>query len=299
LNGCSTDNIGVTSFSIAPNSSSFTCDDLGTNEVELTIADPAGNTATCTSMVTVVDSLAPVFFANALFDVNRECSLSEFPPVNGFDNCGGSFTATTTATLPIENQGTTVVTWTYDDGNGNMITGNQNIIINDDIAPIVLTQDITIDLNGNPDISITPAQIDNGSTDNCTITSTVLDVTTFDEIGVYSVQLSVTDGNNNTASETATVTVIDSFVSSTDDLFASHFQVYPNPASENIFIKFNNNAITTVDIQVYNVTGNLVKTVNAYQSEESLDMNGLTNGLYLLEIENGGRRSYVKVVVAK
>lgn len=41
------------------------------------------------------------------------------------------------ATLPITSQGTTVVTWTYDDGNGNTSTQNQNIVIQDITNPVI------------------------------------------------------------------------------------------------------------------------------------------------------------------
>ena len=52
------------------------------------------------------------------------------------DNCGGAITGTTTTTFPITAQGTTAITWTYDDGNGNTITQTQNVIIDDVTAPV-------------------------------------------------------------------------------------------------------------------------------------------------------------------
>jgi hypothetical protein len=38
-------------------------------------------------------------------------------------------TGTTTAVFPLTNAGTTTVTWTFDDGNGNTTTANQSITI--------------------------------------------------------------------------------------------------------------------------------------------------------------------------
>ena len=46
--------------------------------------------------------------------------------------------------FPITAQGTTVVTWTFNDGNGNSVTANQNVIIDDTVAPICATKNITI-----------------------------------------------------------------------------------------------------------------------------------------------------------
>lgn len=56
------------------------------------------------------------------------CSLTP-PAPTATDNCGGTIFGTTTSTFPITAPGTTTVTWTYDDGNGNTISQNQDIRI--------------------------------------------------------------------------------------------------------------------------------------------------------------------------
>jgi hypothetical protein len=70
--------------------------------------------------------------------------------------------------------------------------------------------DITIDLDLNGDASITPAQVDNVSNDNCvtiTLTSVTPNAFTCLNVGPNTVTLLVTDGNNNTDDCTATVNV--------------------------------------------------------------------------------------------
>ncbi|MBI9035225.1 MAG: T9SS type A sorting domain-containing protein, partial [Bacteroidales bacterium] len=81
----------------------------------------------------------------------------------------------------------------------------------DNIDPIVLTQNITVQLDENGLASITTTDIDNGSSDNCTIATMSLDVTDFDceDVGENTVTLTVTDVNGNSASATAVVTVED------------------------------------------------------------------------------------------
>src|SRR5690606_13606595 len=49
----SSDNCGPVTLSVDP--SSFDCEDLGENEVILTVTDASGNTSTCTAIVTVED----------------------------------------------------------------------------------------------------------------------------------------------------------------------------------------------------------------------------------------------------
>ena len=53
----STDNCGIVSYSVTPNS--FTSADLGDNTVTLTVTDAAGHTSTCTAIVTITDLTPP------------------------------------------------------------------------------------------------------------------------------------------------------------------------------------------------------------------------------------------------
>ena len=95
----------------------------------------------------------------------------------------------------------------------NGIDDNCDGIIDNEIeAPQVVTQDITVELDANGSATITAADIDNGSTDNCTADADLtlsLDVTSFDSsnVGSNMVTLTVTDELGNTSSAIAWVTV--------------------------------------------------------------------------------------------
>ena len=54
------------------------------------------------------------------------------------------------------------------------------VTIQDVTDPVATAQDITVQLDANGAATITAAQIDNGSSDNCSIASTSLDITSFD-----------------------------------------------------------------------------------------------------------------------
>ncbi len=71
-------------------------------------------------------------------------------------------------------------------------------MIDDITDPVCIAQDITIDLAGGT-VTITGADIDNGSTDNCSIASLVATPNSFDgsDIGDNPVTLTVTDVNGN------------------------------------------------------------------------------------------------------
>jgi gliding motility-associated-like protein len=100
------------------------------------------------------------------------------------------------------------VTLTITDNNGNVGTCGAIVTVEDNIAPTVLTQDITVALDVNGQASIIPADIDNGSTDNCGIATLTLDVSSFDIPTTESttVTLTATDVNGHSAAATAIVT---------------------------------------------------------------------------------------------
>ncbi len=81
----------------------------------------------------------------------------------------------------------------------------------DGTPPTPVCQNVTVQLDAFGSASITPAQIDFGSTDNCAVDTLSLDITTFDcsDVGANTVTLTVTDCAGNSATCQATVTVQD------------------------------------------------------------------------------------------
>lgn len=107
--------------------------------------------------------------------------------------------------------GVNTVTLTVLDVNGNSASKTAVVTVEDTINPTILTQDITAQLDANGSVSISAAEIDNGSSDNCSIATMSLDITNFDcsQVGDNTVTLTVTDNNGNIAACTATVKVGD------------------------------------------------------------------------------------------
>ncbi|SHJ20244.1 Por secretion system C-terminal sorting domain-containing protein, partial [Mesonia phycicola] len=113
--------------------------------------DGNGNTSTQTQNVIVDDVTAPVADAASLADVTMECEVlaSDVTKTTATDNCGGIVTVTNDATFPITTQGTTVITWTYTDVNGNSSTQTQNINVLASPISVVTFNDKTVTYNGN------------------------------------------------------------------------------------------------------------------------------------------------------
>jgi len=71
---------------------------------------------------------APVPDLASLPDITGQCSVTVTAPT-ATSNCYGQITGTTATTFPITTTGTTVITWNFNDGNGQSTTVNQNVII--------------------------------------------------------------------------------------------------------------------------------------------------------------------------
>jgi hypothetical protein len=103
-------------------------------------------------------------------------------------------------------------------GTGQGIGTSQNFIANcfcqpglDETKPVVLTKNITVNLDASGTAAITASQVDNGSTDNCGIASMAVSTANFScsNLGPNTVTLSVTDAQGNVGTATAIVTVND------------------------------------------------------------------------------------------
>lgn len=101
------------------------------------------------------------------------------------------------------------VTFTATDGCGNTVVSTAMFIVTDTTSPTALAQDVTVYLDANGLASITTADVDNGSSDDCGDVTMALDVTSFDcdDVGPNPVVLTVWDACMNADSATITVNV--------------------------------------------------------------------------------------------
>ena len=205
---------GISDFSI--DISTFDCSNLGENTVTLTVTSNSGETATGTAIVTVIDNIAPtIVLQDVTVEINAEGTVSVDASAfnNGsFDNCGEvTFSTNLVETLSCGSLGLIEVTVTATDASGNQSQNTAILTVEDNIAPSVVTQAFTVELDASGSGTITTADVDNGSADNCSIDNLALDVTSFDcsNLGENTVTLTVTDASGNQASATAIVTVVD------------------------------------------------------------------------------------------
>ena len=209
----STDNCGIASMTVVPNS--FTSADIGPNIVLLTVFDDNGNSATCNATVNVIDNSPPTAVCQ---DIDVYLDGTGNVSITGADIDGGSFDSDGIASLVANpntftcaEAGVNVVILTVTDNAGMSSTCNANVTVYDTISPVAIARDITAYLNASGNVTVLPADVDNGSSDACGIASFLLDIADFDcsTLGPNAVVLSVIDNNGNSSTATATVTVVD------------------------------------------------------------------------------------------
>jgi hypothetical protein len=209
----STDNVGITTYSL--DKTTFDCTNVGANTVNLTLSDAAGNTSTASAEVTVQDNVPPIAIAQAItvqLDATGNAVITAAQINNGStDNCAIATYSLDKTTFDCSNVGANTVTLTVTDTHGNASTATAVVTVQDNVPPVVIAQNITVQLDATGNAVITAAQVNNGSTDNCAIATYTLDKTTFDcsNVGANTVTLTVTDIHGNASTATAVVSIQD------------------------------------------------------------------------------------------
>ncbi|MEQ8706255.1 MAG: PQQ-binding-like beta-propeller repeat protein [Phaeodactylibacter sp.] len=209
--GNSTDNCSVSESSPATN---FSCMDVGTQTVVLTATDGI-NSVMADCMVTVEDNVPPMAICqNVTVQLDANGNGSTTPAaVNNMssDNCGIASLALDVMDFTCTDVGPNTVTLTVTDVNANPVTCTATVTVEDNVTPMAICQNLTVQLDANGNGSTTPAAVNNMSSDNCGIASLALDVMDFScaDVGPNTVTLTVTDVNGNSTTCTATVTVED------------------------------------------------------------------------------------------
>jgi hypothetical protein len=67
-----------------------------------------------------------------------------------------------------------------------------------------------------------------------------------------------------------------------------HFQIYPNPAQNTISIKNKK----PVSVSIYSLSGALLFS-KSIRKDEEIDISGLSNGVYMVAVENKRQRLVV------
>jgi hypothetical protein len=196
---------------------SFTCADLGASKVTFTVTDASGNTSTAEVNLTVVDEVKPVLKAKTTYlitlDTEGKATLKwEDIDEGSSDNCSIKDRILSKTSFTCADLGTNKVSFTVQDAAGNTATAEVNLTVVDDIKPILKAKAAyTLKLDAEGKATLRGEDVDEGSSDNCSITSRILSKTAFTcaDLGTSKVTFTVRDATGNSATAEVNLTVVD------------------------------------------------------------------------------------------
>ncbi len=210
VNNGSSDESGIASITLSQ--TDFDCSHVGANPVTLTVTDVNGNVSTADAIVTVIDVMNPLLISKSVTVILNAAGTGSTTAsaaiTAAIDACGIASRTLSKTNFTCSDAGVNMVTLTVTDVNGNSTMNVVAITVVDQTPPVAIAQNITVALvNGT--VTITPEQIDNGSSDVCGIAKLKVTpcVFTCSNIGNNTVTLTVTDVNGNVSTTTAVVTV--------------------------------------------------------------------------------------------
>ena len=194
----------------------FDCSDLGLNDLLIELADASGNTANCSSVITIIDVHPPIAICNdinleldangqAVLDVNEVGSAS-------FDLCTPVFLDLSNNQFDCSNIGDPeVVTLTVTDEAGNITTCQSEVLVFDVLAPQLTCQSTDIFIGSDNTGILDPSNLLENYEENCSTLDLEVSQTIFDcdDLGLQSVTLFASDESNNIDSCTVSLNVLD------------------------------------------------------------------------------------------
>ncbi len=245
----------------------------GTSIITWTYDDGNGNTSTQTQLVIIEDLTAPTPNVLNLPNLTSECELTALAPT-ATDNCAGEITATTEALFPITAGGTSIITWTYDDGNGNTSTQTQTVIITPIDNGITQLDEFSFSADATG-YNYQWLDCDNG---NSPISGATNQVFTPTLAGNYACEI-----NNGTCS--VTTACLSSTVGILENDFSNSLVVSPNPTSGNIRVDLGE-LKTAISVKLINALGQVVMT-KSFGAADEIQLNvEESSGLYILEVQS-------------
>lgn len=215
VNNGITDNCEVSSTSLSK--STFNCSNLGNNTVNVTAVDFNGNSSTVSTTVTILDTISPTLSSRSVSIYLSPAGTASLIPSTmnsgSFDNCQIDSFLANKLSFSCSDLGTNAVLFTIKDQSGNASSSLVNVNVIDTIIPTLKYKNITVYLNSSGSISITPADVDNGSDDNCAITKYEISQSSFNcnNIGANFITYKIYDKAQNINTQTIRVTVLDTF----------------------------------------------------------------------------------------
>ena len=289
---------------------SFTCADLGANKVTFTAKDASGNTSSAEVTITVVDEIKPTLKAKAAYtiklDAEGKAALKwEDLDEGSSDNCSVKEKLLSKTSFTCADIGTSKVTFTAKDASGNTSAAEVTVTVVDEIKPTSKVKSgfvIKLDVQGKATLKW--EDIDDSSTDNCSIKERKLSKTDFTRTdgGDNKVTYTITDASGNASSIETTVRVDIVLSEPERPNQGSSIKAYPNPVNDYLYLEFAE-GISTSAIRASSLVDASGRVLGEIQLEEGaagqlgFSTRDLKQGMYFLRLSTRDTLHIIKFTV--
>lgn len=175
------------------------------------------------------------------------------------------------------------------DSSGNEAETEVIVTVDDNIIPTIKAKDIEIYLDSDGKAKLNPADVDDGSFDNCEISKMTLSKSEFgrEDAGENKVVFTIKDSCSNSVSVEVTVTV-NIILSAEKGEISESLKFYPNPANDIVFIEY----LKLIDpllesIEIMDINGRILNEIRAFEREGNvipIEVKGLITGQYFIRL---------------
>ena len=292
--------------------SAFTCADLGASKITYSVKDASGNTSSAEVTITVVDEIKPILKAKTTFTLKLDAEGKgaikwEDIDQGSTDNCNLKDKLLSKSAFTCADLGASKITVTAKDASGNTSTAEVTITVVDEIKPTVKAKtsyNIKLDTQGKATLKW--EDIDEGSSDNCSIKERSLSKTEFTRTdgGESKITYTVTDVSGNTSSTEVTVRVDIVLASPERPKDANFLKAYPNPVNDYLYLEFAEGVSASAirSSSLVDASGKVIGELRLEDGGNGLlgfSTQSLTPGMYFLRLSTRDTLHLIKFTVIR
>jgi hypothetical protein len=264
--------------------STFDCSNLGVNKIEVEVTDHAGNKSKSNFEFILtpflnLKNLTLQIPANGVKNLAFEELLASQLP-----NCTFKEVILSKSTFTCTDLGANKITFTAKDASGNASSAEVTVTVVDEIKPMAKVKSsyvIKLDVEGKATLKW--EDIDEGSTDNCSIKERKLSKTEFSRTdgGDNKVTYTITDASGNTSSIETTVRVDIVLSAPERKNQGGSVKAYPNPVNDYLYLEFAEGISTIRGSSLVDASGRVLGEIRLEEGSDG------TLGFSTLELKPG------------
>jgi hypothetical protein len=262
----------------------FSCENLGSNSLMITVTDASGNSGSAEFNVTVVDNVAPQIQGAQIVTV-CEASRLGYSEITATDNCSAELVIVEgLVPVDVNTPGEYMVEAQATDPSGNVATQTIMVIVQP-AAQVDLGEDVQVEI----DDIVTLVAGENSNNEYLWSTGETTPSISFMAQENVTISVNVTTAEGCTSGDVINVELINP-LGVDEDENGNSVRFFPNPTPGNLSLELGlNKAVTNLQITIMDISGKAIdqKMIPAAQNRQviNLDLSQAAKGIYLVNVK--------------